>query len=187
MDPVLTKKDFVRRYEQGEFGNRSPTWNTLKEFLRARRSRFELVHIRNRVAGGPTWYNIAAHDVEGIVSGITNGVSRAAKLEDLYFSLMAPTARTLFQGEVQHSCQHLCLYYSYVPKPMRQSLIEGGVHAEGLRAKLLLDWYLDTPSREWLDWLLLAYPGHVVEFSVYGVKWGSLPNRNTVIWEVRNY
>ena len=181
--PVLTKKDFVRRYEMGEFGNKSPTWNTLQEFLKTKLQRTDkLVHIRNRVAGGPTWYDITANCVELWTQRIVD--SGKAKLNDLYFSLMAPTHLTLIQGEVQQSCQHLDLYYSMVKLPMRQSLIEGGKQVSGLRAKLILELYLDTPSLEWLNYLLQSYHAHVIEFSTYQRRWGT-HNWNTVFWEVR--
>lgn len=185
MEPVLTKKDFVRRYEAGEFGNRSPTWNTLKEFIRAKRARHELVHIRNRIAGGPTWYNVRAEQVVYEENYIV--CNRLAKREDLYFSLMAPTERTVIQGEVQQSCHHLDLYYSTVKKPMRDALALGGKQVQGLTAKLLLEQYMDPSSLDHLDYLLNTYLGHVIEFSVYGINWGTIPNRNTVFWEVRKY
>src|SRR4029079_14257562 len=59
--PVLTKGDFVQRYKQGEFGNASPTWNTFDEYLAANYS--GQLHIRNRVAGGPSWYNVPSDRV----------------------------------------------------------------------------------------------------------------------------
>jgi hypothetical protein len=177
---VLTKLDFVRRYQAGEFGNRAPTWDTVKEFKRS--GYVGLVHIRNRVAGGPTWYDVQSKDVE----------QRVAELEreghsQLYLSGMAPTHLTKIQGEVQRSITHLDLFYSTVPKPMRAALVEGGRSASGVMARLLLNSYADQASYEWIDCLLNRYPEHVVEFSVYSVYWGTIPRRNTVIWEVRKY
>lgn len=168
---------------EGEFGNKSPTWNTLQEFLKTKLQRTDkLVHIRNRIAGGPTWYDITANCVELWTERIVK--AGRAKLNDLYFSLMAPTHLTVIQGEVQQSCQHLDLFYSRVKKPMRLALAEQGVQVYGLRAKLILESYLDTPSLEHVNYLLTAYQNHVVEFSVYERRWGTL-NLNTVIWEVR--
>lgn len=190
ISPVLNKKDFVRRYEAEEFGNRSPTWNTLKEFLKAKVHKEALVHIRNRIAGAPTWYNIKADEVENYVLVLTSNQTWEKEIyqeTDFYYSLMAPTDRTVIQGEVQQSCQHLDLYYSTVKKPMRASLIEGGKQVYGLLAKTILDYYLDSPSLEHVNYLLNAYPNHVIEFSTYSIAWGTIPNRRTVIWEVRAY
>lgn len=177
--PVLTKGDFVQRYRLGEFGNAAPTWDTLAAFLKS--GYRGLVHLRNRKANGPTWYDVLACDVE------TQATTLIAKGHDIYFSGMAPTEHTLFQGEVQQSIHHLDLYYSTVRKPMRQSLIEGGKQVRGLEAYCLLRHYLDPSSYEWFEHLLISYPEHVLEFSTYSMKWGTVPNRNTVWWEVRRY
>lgn len=184
--PVLSKADFVRRYEAGEFGNRSPTWNTLKEFLKTEthwKAPKTLVHIRNRIAGGRTWYNVSAGSVWYEVKRIVN--RKEEREENLYFSLMAPTELTTFQGEIQQSTNYLDLYYSHVKKPMRQSLIEGGRQVSGVTAVSLLKQFMDPTSYDWVEILLHRYPGHVIEFSCYSRYWGILPGRNTIIWEVR--
>ena len=97
--PVLTKKDFVRRYALGEFGNHSPTWDTLREWLCDKPwERFgDLYHIRNRIAGGKTWYNVPAMQM-GVY---WYAASKEVGVNNLYISAMAPTDKTVFQGEVQ--------------------------------------------------------------------------------------
>ena len=182
--PVTTKEQFVRLYSQGHFGNRAPTWNTLEEYLESGYNQ-GLVHIRNRVAGAPTWYDIPPGEVLAKVGELV-GLG-GWKQNQLYFSGMAPTELTTIQGEVQRSIRHLDLYWSNVRKPMRQSLLEGGRQSYNLSARLLLERYLDPASYAWLEFLLEEYPEHVVEFSCYERNWGTLPNRNTVFWEVRRY
>lgn len=184
MEPVLTKKDFVRRYESGEFGNRSPTWSGFQDWALAHLGgdKLKLFHIRNRIVGAQTWYDIPKFEMADKWAEATKLFSPS----DLYISEMAPTDRTVIQGEVQQSCRHLDLYYSVVKKPMRQSLIEGGRQVYGLQAKTILEYYLDTPSLEHVNYLLNAYPNHVIEFSTYAIAWGTIPNRKTVIWEVRS-
>lgn len=177
--PVLTKVDFVRRFMRNEFGNKGPNWNTINECVRDDLAYKGLIHIRSRAAGGPGWYDVPPnsllqkwHDV-----GATNKTH--------YLAAMAPTAKTLFQGEVQQSVNGLDLFYSRIPKPMRDSLREGGQHVSGIISRCLIDYYLDPTSRDWLEVLLRRYPDHVVEFSCYSCNWGTIPNLNTVIWEVR--
>jgi hypothetical protein len=70
---------------------------------------------------------------------------------------------------------------------MRDALKEESHEAHGLKAKMLLEHYLDAPSYNWLLGLLEWYPDHVVEFSCYGKKWGTVPGFNTIYWEVRKY
>lgn len=177
--PVKTKNDFVKRYERGEFGNRSPTWPTYLDWFGSGYK--GLMHIRNRVAGGPTWYNMSETDM--MIWRESYEESEA----NLYFSAMCPTERTLFQGEVYRSNQHLSLFYSTIAKPMRESLKEGGKQVYGIVAATLLRHYLDQSSYEWLDYLLTNYEDHVVEFTTLDCKWGAVPGFNTLFWEVRMY
>ena len=177
---IDTKAQFVREYQAGRLGNRAPTWQTLEEYLTS--SYKGLVHIRNRVAGGPTWYDVPAENVAaGYVRIIAEGLVGPG---DVYFSGMAPTDKTIFQGEVRQSERHLDLYYSTITKPMRASLLEGGRQVHGLEALGILKALMDPSSLDWVQTLLDRYPWHVIEFSTYSVNWGTL-NLPTVIWEVR--
>ena len=183
MKPVLSKRDFVKRYREGEFGNASPTWGTLEEFQSVP-ERLGLFHIRNRVAGGPTWYNIPASTVAYVWGQL---LKRGIPTSSLYISAMAPTEKTLFQGEVQQGLWGLDLTYTTVAKPMRDALQEETKYTRGLVAHRLLRWYLDDNSFIWLQHLLGEYPDHVVEFSTYSTCWGTVPGYNTVFWEIRKY
>lgn len=183
--PVLTKHDFVKRFAAGEFGNRGPMWNTwfdwLKETTECRNS--ILFHIRNRVAGAQTWYNVPKYKMADAWVEATSKFDPS----QLYIAEMAPTDRTVIQGEVMQTERGLYFYYSTVKKPMREALAERPCEAIGLVASTMLRHYMDHMSWEWLNLLLRRYPEHVVELSVYGVNWGTIPNRNTVVWEVRRY
>lgn len=182
--PVLTKTDFVRRYAAHEFGNASPTWNDLREWLNDGHDTNQLFHIRNRVASGVTHYNIPSH----LVKQCWNTMLETGVPEDsLYISAMAPTELTLFQGEVQRQVGGLYLFYTTVAKPMRDALKEQAREARGIMAYALLRHYLCPCSYEWLMVLLDRYPDHVVEFSVYAREWGTIPGYNTVFWECRKY
>lgn len=178
MKSIKTKADFCRRYAAGEFGNHAPTWETLIEFAASRYR--GLVHLRNRVAGGETFYNL--DDFEALC--------KWASFKDpsqFYCSAMAPTHLTLIQGEVQRGLWGLDLVYSTVRLPMRDSLRVGMRIAQGLTADVLLRKYMNQQSYEWLQYLLDEYEGHVTEFSVYDCEWGTVPGYNTVFWEVRMY
>jgi hypothetical protein len=186
--PVLTKTDFVRRYQAGEFGNRAPTWGTIVEWwsedpvpwVRYGRN----FHVRSRIANGPTYYNLDA----GIISQFWRDLCKEHGEENLYISAMAPHEHNLLQGEVQQGPWGLQLHYSTEPRvPMRGALSKSPQDAEGTRAKLLLDWCMNDLSRQWLDYLLEAYPDHVIEFSSFGVCWGTVLGHNAVFWEVRKY
>jgi len=179
--PVLSKDDFVRRYAASEFGNHAPTWDTLDDYLK---SGYEgLVHIRNRVAGGPTYYDVKAEDAIATWAKAT----KQQPSEMWYISAMAPTEKTLLQGEVQRGIWGLELTYTRVRKPMREALAEECYTAGGLSVSILLKNVMDVWSWEHLERLLDEYKDHVVEFSVYEEPWGTVPGYNTVFWEVRAY
>ena len=92
--PVKTKRDFVRRYAKGEFGNASPTWNNIEDWFLTVRPE-GLYHIRNRIAGGPTFYNVPRDDVFKAWNQIVS--SKAENPENLYISQMCPTEKTIFR------------------------------------------------------------------------------------------
>lgn len=186
--PVLSKQDFVERYIAGEFGNRSPTWETpvrfLKEFPLRHETWNRLFHLRNRVAGGPTYYNVPNHHMGEMLEQLED---KDVDLTQFYVSEMAPTKSTILQGEVVRDVGGLQLTWSTLAKPMRNALYEESRFSHGLTANLILQTYLDPTSYDWIQELFDLYPDHVVEFSTYDHCWGAVPSRNTVIWEVRLY
>lgn len=182
--PVLTKADFVKRYALGEFGNKSPTWESLNEYLQSHYK--GLVHIRNRIAGGVTVYNVPSNEVDIVLAETLTENPQYTK-EDFYFSGMAPTQYTTIQGEVCQSINHYDLTYSLVVAPMRDALAQERKFATGIEAVCLIKFGMDSTSYEWLQTLLGRYPDHVVEFSCFSVAWGTVPHVNTLFWEVRKY
>jgi hypothetical protein len=58
---------------------------------------------------------------------------------------------------------------------------------EGSAATVLLRTVLNENSYDDLIALLETYPGHVVELSALDVCFGTVPGRNAVTWEVRQY
>lgn len=178
MRPVLSKRQFVEEYVKGTFGNRAPTWSTPRELDK---SYYDgLVHLRNRTAGGPTFYNITVE--EALIAW-----EAMVQQDNWYCSGMAPHKHNLFQGEVWDGPGGLYLHGSFDKNvPMREAL----VHARdwtGLMAKQILDWAFNDLSRQWLDYLLEEYEDHVIEFSAFGICWGTVPGHNVVIWETRRY
>ena len=180
--PVLTKRDGAARFRAGEFGNASPSWDTVEKFTASGYT--GLVHVRNGlVAGGATYYNTRPEDVVKVWQ------------PGYYISAMVPPdveASLVFQGEVQQAppgCGRcgLDLFYTRIAKPMRTALAENAVQVSGIIARVTLECLMDPLSYDWLQVLLERYEGHVVEFSTYGRQWGTLPGYRTVFWEIRNY
>lgn len=190
--PVLSKADFAVRYAKGEFGNASPTYRTCEELLRVG-ERYPgampvpgKYHLRSKVPGGPTEYNLSW----------SAAVARWCDKPNpggWYCSAMAPEDRKILQGEILLMDASLGLssglYLNYNTKrlPMREGMALESKHAEGPRARLILMHALCPNSLDWLGVLLDRYPLHAVEFSTYECNWGTLEGFNTVWWEVRKY
>ena len=176
--PIMRKKQFVSLYSQGVFGNHSPTWDTLDEYQRSCWS--GLVHLRNRIAGGATHYNLKYIAACALWK-------RQANPNNWYCSAMAPTEKTIFQGEVMRGIWGLEITYTTIALPMREALRQETKTARGIVASSLLKHFLDVRSQDWLEVLLDRYSEHVIEFSTYSECWGKIEGYNTVFWEVRKY
>jgi hypothetical protein len=144
-----------------------------------------LVHLRSCRRGGWGQYNVPVEDVvETYYRAIAEGFTFHG---GIYFSAMAPTEKTVIQGEVIQTENGLVLSFSQLALPMREALSKGSFVCTGVKANWMLQYHLCPNSWEWVNVLLDRYHGHVIEFSTYSTEWGTLPGFNTVFWEVRNY
>ena len=182
--PVDRKQDFVRRYKAGEFGNHSPTWDTLEEFeYDINCHSHDLYHLRARSKGGKGQYNIPAYKV-------ARAWAKLKITEQYYISGMAPHDYGTIQGDVYVDPYRggLHLHYNTRKVPMRDGFQVEQLQVCGIMAACLLRQFMCPNSYEWLQVLLRRYPGHIVEFSCFSVPWGTLyPKFNTAFWEVRSY
>lgn len=93
----------------------------------------------------------------------------------------------LLQGEVTRNQYGLWLEYTTVKAPMRPALREMRKVAKGLSAMEILRSQMTSSSWADTEALLDMYPGAVVELGIYQECLGTIPGRNTLIWEVRHY
>ena len=103
----------------------------------------------------------------------------------LYFNETAPDEYILIQGELMQSDEHLDLTYSFEKASNRKALMNPSF-ARGLTAKMLIERYMDRDSLDDINEILESYPDHIIEFSTFSIKLGSL-NKNTIIWEIRKF
>jgi len=181
--PVLNKSDFYRRWQNMEFGNRSQSWNTLRAVLASKHP--GPFAIRYKVAGSK-WcrYHILRAALRGVTQQFISEGAQAALME---FSPMQPDQHLIAQGEVQVDHRGLCVLFSREKAPMRVALATQSRQVFGVVATKVLEWACDPQSASDIVSIAEAYTGHVIEFSAYSRAVGVIPNRNTVIWEVRRY
>jgi hypothetical protein len=182
---ISTKKQCMRLLEEGILGNRLRLWDSLEEIKTDKYN--GTVTMRHKgTGGGLCIYEVQISDIPRIQE---DWIKKGVQPLDIYFNESAPDSRLLIQGELMqdHWGNGLYLFYSRERKKMRDVLRDNGKHINGLNAKLLLQKFVDPSSYEDLQSLLELYPDHVIEFGAYEINLGNIPNRNTIVWEVRKY
>jgi hypothetical protein len=202
--PVASKQDFYRRLRAGEFDVNDNhrwydvlQWSADRPWLRADwnvkrttqllgQNLFSTYDYCNLPVfaiqsigkpGGRCDYNVPVTEVVGLVAEWRTPYSISPMLPDDYI---------VCQGEVWDTVGGLYLHSSSAKVPMRQALKEAPEHRSGLTAKVYLQTVLPSADYEDMMTLLDRYPGHVVEFGVYGCDVG-VRKRRMITWEVRAY
>lgn len=183
-DTVNSKAEYYRRWHRGDFGNRPRNWPTLEDLQQDSYS--GLVTIRYKTPGSNFCRSgIPRLQVEEVVAEME---AAGACRELLTFNETPPDSKVVFQGEVMTTEHSLYLLYSTAPNlSCKHALQQSPEHARGLRAKGLLQHYMNAQDLLDLEELLEVFPDSVIEFSTYSVNVGCCPSRRTLIWEVRNY
>lgn len=190
--PILTKQQNFRLWQSGAFGNKLRAWRTIDEWWAGDyKGPVVLRTLLPSGGGGPCVYNLNPNEVESVaLIWSLDGIPRDWIMVNEY----APGHTTILQGEYLNDIYTLdgearwgFFYYSRARAPMRKALVESSAYVDGLRADLMLCEAMTPGSYE--DWqaLLERYPRHVFEVSIYDGCIGDLPNRNTLVWEVRRY
>ena len=174
MKPVLNKHDYYLRWLQGEFGNKLRAWGSAQALLN---SDYE---------GKVTVRSVFANSAKTAYSVTQQTVKTSYMDTEFKFNESAPDEELLIQGEVVELASGLHLFYSHEQTSMRKAL-QNGLVAGGLKARTILRHYCCPSSYSDLEALFELYPEHVIEFGVYASSLGDIPNRNTIIWEVRKY
>lgn len=178
---IHNKKEMIRLYNKGAFGNKLRTWGSLQALHNSGYKGTVSIRVAGVAGGNLCFYGVQISDVEKVILG--------NNLDNFYINESAPDDKLLIQGEVMRDVygRGIAIYYSRLKCPMRSALLAKGESADGIRALGILRTYLTPSSFDDLLELLDTYEGGVIEFSAYGKKLGDCRGRNTIIWEVRNY
>jgi len=196
--PIDSKEKFYNLYEKGIFGNKLRSWKTLDEF----KNKFEIHKMNQSVlpksvslrsmqqnTGLYTKYNVKVNNIE---KNIEELISLGSKREWIRINESAPDEFLLIQGEFGHfeyngnKKPEYELTYNTRKGKMRDCMIYAKT-VKGIQARQIMEQYLNIWSFTDIMELIDLYPNHVIEFSTYKYNLGTCPNRNTIIWEVRQY
>lgn len=157
---------------KGLFGNHLRSWDSLAAVDQDGYT--GPCSLRSKIVGGPCHNYIPVAIVRSM-------------LGDWMINESPDDDRLIGQGEVMRREGGLYLFYSREQAPMRLALQKSGKVYTGMEAHMLLKSTLDANSWNDLQDLFEFYPSSVIEFSTYSYCLGVYPNRNTIIWEVRDY
>jgi len=180
MTKITSRHQALALFKQGHYGNAVPSW-TYKEFINQPLPGLFSVRYRGGIGGSGICEYLKTYK-EALE--ITRKSSYPSK--NFFYNQSCPDHRLAIQGEMRRTVQGLYLFYSMAKLPMREAL-KDGKHAEGLRAKMMLEHFCDPSSLNDIYWLLDKYEDASLEFTTWSCCFGTLPNRNTVVWEVRHY
>lgn len=176
---VKDKDDMYSRWISGEFGNKLRGWVKLEDLEADPYS--GTVSVRLTESSSRTArYEVPQYRVSEVMQEM------GAMSMQYRFNESAPDDQLIFQGELCDSHLGWCLSYDCDPIKMAPAM-QKAKHVFGLTAKTIVRHFLCPNSLLDMQALLDTYPGHVVEFSTYSRTLGDIPNRNTIIWEVRAY
>lgn len=184
---IDTKTKMYKLLRAGKLGNIFRVFSSVEE---VKKSGLKKVAVRyaDRSATGKYFFEVTS--VENIDKTVESLVRRGANREYLLFNEgdFGIMDKMTIQGEVGEVGGNFELAYSQIPGiTNREARIRGYIRAVGLKARLMLKYYMWWDDYEWILNLLDKYPEHIIEFTTYSVPVGGIPNRNTVIWEVRHY
>jgi hypothetical protein len=192
---ITSKAEGIALFKRGAFGNTIRQWDSPATAIAAGYTG-SLVVRSTRPASPYCRYGIGHAAAEALIA---EAVAAGYRPDEMYVNEFVdddPSVVRILQGEVCRGPGGLWLNYTTLDLPMRPALAQGGRHAYGLQAKMLLQSHLDPGSYDELMDLLDTFDdctnrgmptSHVVEFSCWGQWIGDVPGRNSILWETRAY
>ena len=181
---VSNKKDYYFLYSVGFFGNKPLTWNSIEEIKESGWEKGICIRSKQGILRNKTVFDLTMKEAMNYIEQLKRG---GIPPQSLTFNQSMPNEELKIQGEIMRSKENYSLTYTTIKKPMNRALEEETLHSEGLMALKLIKENLFPSSYEDLQDLFDIFPDSIIEFSSYNVPVGNLKNRNTILWEVRNY
>lgn len=181
-----SKREFYAASRRGLLGNTLVQW-AYPDFREMYRSGSDLpVRVSLRCARAAADKRAQVYRI-----GATEMITRCEDLlrsgyssSELLVDESAPDEFVTLQAEAMNTERFIYLRYALNSGLGMRAAYGRMLHADGLRAVMLLRQYLDPSSQDDLFSMLSQYPSSVVELSAYPFGVGRL-KRNTLFWEVR--
>lgn len=180
---IQNKSEFYRLWTAGVLGNATRIWHGPSCVTRAIDSGAIAVGFREIGKAGGGHFEIVPRE-------LINETAHKWCLRycvDFTLSEAAPDHLATLQGEV---CQTVTGWEAHLGLATGQRMREASKtwkRFTGVSVVIILNQFMDPSSRDSIDELFSLYPDAVIEFACYSRDIGTIPNRNTIIWEVRNY
>jgi hypothetical protein len=181
---IRDKQTMYKMLAAGDFGNTIPQYFSLDEWATASPT-IEQWGVRTLSPGGPCKLFCHRDDVPATVGEFEQAGHRV-NISCMIDAVLTVTAWL----EVYESPTGLVVYGIEYPKKgtsWRKEMPYRGQHWQGSAACAILRKHMNANSLDDLRVLLDSFTGHVVEFSACEQCFGTVPHRNCVTWEVRNY
>jgi len=181
---INTKTKMYKALQKGLFGNTGKYYKNIN-FI----PKNEIVTLRYKDRNKLSGKNFLAYDITKnmIKPTINKWVNQGAKEENIFINQSQNDNNIIVQGELTINEYGYYFYHSFLKEKIRIALKKDGKVIHGLQVSLLLKRIMDINSYNDTIELLETYPNHIIELSIYNHYTGTIPNRNTIIWEVRAY
>lgn len=181
---ISSKREFYQLWEAGALGNRP---HLFRDPAEAYSSGFPLIGFRELgKAGGGKWQRVGHMDVLE-TARIWSEAGRSFIMDSSTYP--CDDSNITLQGEVCRTYRGLQGYLGYCKGfTMRAAMREGLLkHRSSSEVLVMLERWMDPSSIDDVRDLLDMYPDATIEFSCFDRDTGVIPNRNSIIWEVRSY
>lgn len=188
---VSNKAEMYRMLHRGDFGNTVPMWFDATSWFSAAMcvdspyNRINWWGVRSLTPGGPCELNVYFSEVVHIVRKfIRQGhkVNISPMIDRIVNVTMWANILRSNSGLVLE-----CIEYPDKASNWRAEMPIKAKTYQNTAANILLRKHLNPNTLDDLEILLDKYPGAVVELSATESEFGTVPGRNAIIWEVRNY
>jgi hypothetical protein len=182
--PTITdKRQMYAMLAAGELGNTIPQFFSVADWTAAGGpTRYPFWGVRTLTPGGPCRLNCPAGEVAATVaafaphppniSPMVSCVGQVTLIADVWDSPLG----VVVEG------------HEYPPRVHDwREMMKTRNRWEGVAARMVLRKHLNANSHGDLWELFEQFPGNVVELSALEVCFGTVPGRNAVVWEVRDY